>query len=207
MNRWLVNLARPPRSEEGRNQEARHLPHLPPQHGDAPPARACRYPAHPGAPRPRLARDDRALHARRGPGPARGPCPCPSAGPRSFASLLRRTSRSCASGGSRSRCRAHVARVLPRLIVFLRSKRRRRRGGASTKRASWPSRASWSKRRAVAGGPSPLLLERRTSRPCGASSPSSRDVASSSETRRSCWSCQGKRLPRAVLNERDAGGS
>ena len=55
---------------EGRGrQEARHLPHLPPQRGDAPPQGRRRHPPHPGAPRPRVALDDRALHARRDLGP------------------------------------------------------------------------------------------------------------------------------------------
>ena len=58
--------------EEGGDREARHLPHLPPQRRDAPPAGRGRHPAHPGAPGPRVLEDDRALHAGRDRGPEAG---------------------------------------------------------------------------------------------------------------------------------------
>ena len=56
-------------AEEGADQEARHLPHLPPHLRHAPAQGPRRHPAHPGAARPRARCHHRALHARGDLGP------------------------------------------------------------------------------------------------------------------------------------------
>ena len=137
--------------EEGRGQEARHLPHLPPQRGHAPPPGPRRHPAHPGAARPRLARHDRALHARRDLGPARGRRACPPARP--VASLPHSpTSRTSGPGTSPSRFRVTRAACCPGSSSSLQWK-----GVRDVRRVdeahSSPSRASSSKRPSARGRP------------------------------------------------------
>ena len=92
------------------------LPHLPPQRGDASPQGRRRHPPHPGAPRPRLARDDRALHARRDLGPPGGAEACAPAGPvgpspRLLASLRRGPPRRGYSASAQSNARFNCPRL------------------------------------------------------------------------------------------------